>query len=571
MRTSRRVFLKQSAGLAGLFLAGGVPLSASSQVGSILVNSVGFLPTGAKYCILRGRDQVDFSLVSTNGGEVVFRGGTKSIPGDHGDFVVGDFTELRREGQYRVVATGVESPDFSIAPDAYDSALQMCVSYFGRQRCGDSKTGHHAPCHLDDGRRSDNGQGQDVTGGWHDACDVRKWVNATLYGMTGLSRALDLLGADWKRPQIIDELRWGNQYFLKMQEPAGFVMDFCGGDDGNHWTDNIRGTADDRPIHVEPCELPSQYHFVAVQAAMARLTRHDDPVYSRQCENAAQVCIHWCLQQPTRFAASLSMAILALTQLDRAFGGDQYRQLAARFVNQLIGLQVTDQSSAYGIQGFFRSEPDSPEPYRAIMHGNLPLLALCEALERWPNDSSASLWRKRLRLNVDYNLSMSARSAFGTVPFGLYVGKDPGGNRRIGNCWYRWFMKPRSEHASSGDWWVGINAHLASNGIGLMKAARLLNDQRAAVAGQRQLDWILGANPFATSTVTAVGRNNPPIFQTDEFSPPTPPIAGGVMNGIGGSAADEAVLRPGDYHTCEYWTPMTAYTLWLLAELKAGH
>jgi hypothetical protein len=41
------------------------------------------------------------------------------------------------------------------------------------------------------------------------------------------------------------------------------------------------------------------------------------------------------------------------------------------------------------------------------------------------------------------------------------------------------------------------------------------------------------------------------------------------MNGIGGSDSDEAALLPGSYHTCEYWTPMVAYTMWLLAELSA--
>jgi hypothetical protein len=41
-----------------------------------------------------------------------------------------------------------------------------------------------------------------------------------------------------------------------------------------------------------------------------------------------------------------------------------------------------------------------------------------------------------------------------------------------------------------------------------------------------------------------------------------------VMNGISGSANDLPQLRPGFWQECEYWTPMAAYTLWLLSELR---
>jgi len=45
-------------------------------------------------------------------------------------------------------------------------------------------------------------------------------------------------------------------------------------------------------------------------------------------------------------------------------------------------------------------------------------------------------------------------------------------------------MPQRNENPSSPDWWVGINAHLASNGIGLLRASRLLNDPALAKPGE---------------------------------------------------------------------------------------
>ena len=58
----------------------------------------------------------------------------------------------------------------------------------------------------------------------------------------GLARAYELEDMQYRKA-ILDELLWGNQYFLKMQEPQGYVMDFIGGDlkkhsDNNRWTNN---------------------------------------------------------------------------------------------------------------------------------------------------------------------------------------------------------------------------------------------------------------------------------------------------------------------------------------------
>lgn len=118
-------------------------------------------------------------------------------------------------------------------------------------------------------------------------------------------------------------------------------------------------------------------------------------------------------------------------------------------------------------------------------------------------------------------------------------------------------------------WWVGINSNLASAGVGLVKAGKILNDSRLLELAQRQLDWILGVNPFYSSTVEGIGYNHPQQFvNSSEFRPATPRLPGAVMNGIGGTVDDMPDLYDGSYHTAEYWTPMVAYTMWLMAELS---
>lgn len=565
---TRRQFLARSAGASALLMAGDCPVSDGAPPDSSpLLNPVGFAPRAGKVCVLSGRRPGTFSIVAADTGRVEYRGRLSSRNGDLGEYLQADFSDLRNPGRYLIRIGEMRSNSFALSDDVYDDALRKSVVYFSRQRCGDSKSGHHTPCHLDDGRRTDNGQHHDATGGWHDACDVRKWVNATIYGMLGLLRVLENPPPTCPPAALIEELRWGNQYFLKMQEPPGYLMDFCGGNTGNWYTDNRIGTADDRPVQTRVCELPAQFHFVTAQAGLIRHLRNNDIPYAARCETAARKCFRWCTAgRHTHTSTSLAAAVLACVGLHRTFEEPRFAELAGEFASRLSELQVTHGP----VQGFFLRSFGRPDPVREIMYGNLPLLALCEILERFDRFPARDQIMRSLQAHIQYLREMTARSAFGTVPFGLYAGADPGGDRRIGNYWYRWFMRPHGENPASPQWWVGINAHLTSNGIGLLRAGRLLGDSSLERLAQRQLDWVLGVNPLAASTITGVGHNQPPLFKTDEFKPPTPLIPGGVMNGLGGDENDQLVLLPGSYHTCEYWTPMVAYAMWLMMELTRG-
>lgn len=87
---------------------------------------------------------------------------------------------------------------------------------------------------------------------------------------------------------------------------------------------------------------------------------------------------------------------------------------------------------------------------------------------------------------------------------------------------------------------------------------------------QRQLDWITGINPFNSSTVAGIGYNHPKHFPGSTFYPTTPVIPGAVLNGLGGTTADQPEIGNGSWQISEYWTPMVAFTIWLMAELTAA-
>ena len=539
----------------------------------VMINQAGYLPDATKYCMLAGKASCEFEVINVESNETVYRGTmTHSGRKDIGYYVTGDFTTVRQPGTYYIRSGEVRSFPFHISKSVYDEPMQLALSYFSKQRCGNSTTGFMTPCHVDDGIRLDNNKHQDVSGGWHDASDVRKWVDATIYGMVGILRMAETVGHERYRNRIVEELKWGNRYFLNMQEPEGYVMSHVGGDvfvhaDNNRWTDNRLETDDNRIIQTKPAEISSQFTFAAVEAEMYEYMKTADPAYARKCLDAAVKCFDWCVRTVENYTASThGIAIVAAVELYKATKEAKYKDFAFKMADKLVALQVSEKKEP--LQGFFRDSEKSDDFYQAIFQGDNPLIGLCKLLTAFPDQKNGKYRDAVKQYCYQYLQFISERNAFGLLPYGVYLERQ-GGDRNVGRYCYRYFMHPEQE------WWVGINANIAGKAVGLIMASRLLNDPKLTVTAQRQLDWIFGANPFGVSSMIGVGYSHPGIPLTyvnlKEFSPATPHIPGAVINGIGGDRNDLPDLFAGSWQTCEYWTPMICYTLWLMAELSAGN
>src|SRR5687768_11484372 len=145
MSLTRRNFLRRSIGTALVSVAAPVATSCGAaksvnEVGAVLVNHVGFPLGRAKHCLRAGTKPVPFVVTEVATGRVVYRGNMRPAPADLGQYVVGDFTELRRAGPFEVRCEGARSGPFVVGQNVYDAAIGKCVSYFAKQRCGDSKT-----------------------------------------------------------------------------------------------------------------------------------------------------------------------------------------------------------------------------------------------------------------------------------------------------------------------------------------------------------------------------------------------------------------------------------------------
>jgi hypothetical protein len=546
--------------------------------GEILINHVGYPVKAEKVFLIRHRESpAQFRVINTQNNKTVFKGITMARQGYFGNYFEGNFTDVSAEGTYVIEMNKLKSEPFRIAANIYEDAIKKIVTYFSIQRCGPSTTGYAAPCHVDDGRRLDTGPGwtmkpyRDVSGGWHDAGDYRKWVAFTLFGMIGLSRVAEIMGPDWNRSQIEEELKWGNRYFLAMQNDAGYIMNFCGGDDGMFLTDNIPGTADDRPIHTEPASFvhngidrSAQYNFAQAQALTARVFKTSDPEYSKKCVEAASRCLAWCEKNfYANGATDMGAALMAYIELYKTTADKKLLDEALILAGRLMDIQVKSTGSAGQVRGYFLTSTRDDNPTHQSWQGQQHILGFCELVELLPGHKDAMSWNETIRMYCeDYLLPLIDMNNFNLVPIGLYK-SDPGNHKKIGDFWVR-YLPVTANNA----WGGGDNGSIASTGTCLMHAARILNNQKLKYFAQRQLDWIIGLNPLNMSTADGIGRNQPIRFINSSLNIP-PLIEGAVMNGIGATVDDTPDMVPGSWQNCEYWTPPTVQTMLLMAELNS--
>ncbi len=546
---------------------------------AIALNHLGFLPGARKTVIFRYSGEegpADFQIRDIAGGAGAVR---QTLPlkrqsSDVIDCLVGDFSAIQREGMYQISIAGELSTPFFIRPDVWRRTLPKAAGYYRYQRCGVEVPGVHAACHLDDARRRDNGQPVDVTGGWHDAGDLRKWMDATLLNAIGLLRLARNLGAQWDAggsglSPLLDEVRWGNRYFLKMQDSDGLVWaDVAGGVNGdnsdNHWTDNRPGTEDDR--YLNPAKSGrNQALFVTVQAMAAQAFQATDAAYAKQCLAAAQRC--WSAAKHEGNTGDLARWVIAALEMRAAAGALEnapYTAEAIQLGARLLALQAADfEGGQKEIRGFWHSSDRDRNPYTDAVHSALPPLALLELARALPEHPSARRWRDAVRLHLDeYVTPLVAHSAYAIVPFGVFLGSPTAETYRplAGDLTYRYFMPVRKQF-----WWLGMTSHLECYALLLAEAAQAFGHAPYRDLAYRQLEWVMGANPFGACLMTGEGMRNP--YPHSRF---VGLIPGGIMNGIAGNRMDAPILdmqNGFDWRTTEYWSPHNAYYLWAVSTL----
>ena len=257
--------------LLSLFLFVGVCSFSQDFSNHIRVDKFGYRPDATKTAVIRhpqvGSDAMDtefapgttYSVVNSETKEVVYSGEITSFANGEVDESSGDliwwfdFTPLSQPGRYYVwdETNNIRSHHFTIAEDVYNEVLRHAVRMFYYQRVGCEKKAQHAgenwsdkASHLGElqdsdcrlySAKDDLSTSRDLRGGWYDAGDFNKYTIWTCNYIESLLLAYmenpKVFTDDYNIPEsgngvpdLLDEVKWGMDWVLRMQEDDGSVL-----------------------------------------------------------------------------------------------------------------------------------------------------------------------------------------------------------------------------------------------------------------------------------------------------------------------------------------------------------
>ena len=217
-----------------------IPVQKNSWV---RINQLGYLPESIKVAVFISEEKEffqNFSLINKETSEEVFLGKVKAVDGSGWGMPSAyrlDFSNFEKPGFYYLKAGNAVSPQIKINADVYSGTADFILNYMRQQRCGFNPYLNDS-CHLHDGIIVDHptrsGEFIDVSGGWHDATDYLQYTttsaNALYQMMFAWQKHPEVFGDSFQAnglsgengiPDILDEIKWGLDWLLKMNPSYG--------------------------------------------------------------------------------------------------------------------------------------------------------------------------------------------------------------------------------------------------------------------------------------------------------------------------------------------------------------
>ncbi len=241
---------------------------------NIVVDQFGYRPEMQKVAVIRDAEVgfgselpdyapgVEMQVQNVDTGEIVFTGNVEVRNGGAVEQTSGDriwwfdFSDVDQAGSYTVFdpQNNARSGQFDIRDDVYEDVLRTAFRTFLYQRSGFAKSAalagpwsdgaSHLRFNQDPAARritNLNAPTRDLRGGWYDAGDYNKYTNFNSDYILGLLNAYrdnpSVWGDDFDMPEsgngipdIIDEVVFGLQHMIRMQNGNGSILSVVGVD-----------------------------------------------------------------------------------------------------------------------------------------------------------------------------------------------------------------------------------------------------------------------------------------------------------------------------------------------------
>jgi hypothetical protein len=510
--------------------------------GRIAFSHSGYKTQSQKTAVLNDPSVKTFRIFESQTAKNVLEKEVKTIKTSTGDFQILDFTELTAEGEYFIACGDTITRTFPVGDKIWEDSIWKTINFMFCERCGTHVPNKHYPCCLDRFVEHE-GIKLHASGGWHDAADMAQNFINTAEISAAFFALLDSCAYDSDLyERVLEEGRWGLEWMLKTRFGDGFRAHSVG---GAHWTLNRIGDGDDR---IRPARYHCHNNFIgaAVQAIGYTALKKSDPVYaeySLKCAKedwdfAAEGLLNEGIKtEYTDHAVSpvtvYSSAVWAGVELYKVTGDDKYKDGAkeyAKFVLRCQQQQIPDWDIP--LTGFFHRQPDCKIISRGAHRSqeNTMMMALCGLCETFPNDPDWIDWYYGVVLYSENQKKVFEYTApFYMAPCSIYHEDEidwdedtfiqQHAQMRGGGMTDEiraQFAKMLNNGVKLGKgyylrrfpvWYSfrGNHSPVLSAGKAAAQAAKVRNDNHLAELATRQLEWIVGKNPFAESLMFGEG------------------------------------------------------------------
>lgn len=554
---------------------------------AIAYSHSGYRPGSRKQALVQHVSDTSFKLYNEVTGEVAYEG--KGRPVKDG-FVVLDFSDLEAHGRYTIAVGGLRSKPFAIGDEAFLATAWRTLNFFYAERCGYDQPGIHQECHQDVLCVHPDGRTLSVAGGWHDAADLTQGVgNTAEAGIAMLELATVVKDKDRKLyERLLEEARWGLNWVMRTRFGDGYRQ---GGLIIGIWTKNMRGDKDD--MQSEARNSPSDNLIASIYCALAAPHFEElDPVFARWCRNCAVEDFNFGIAEMDvdgtgeKRVESFALATVAAMQVYRLTGEEEYLNKATSFAQVVMAGQQLERRKDWKmrLRGFFY-ETTERKRILAYFHQcreHLMIEGLGMLLQDAKEHPDASKWMESCRAYADYLHDISGvMEPYGVLPGAVYevdntdysklyhegdaVGlpslEEYNGQVRNGIKLSKSHYLRRFPVAYQ---FRGFHAIIMGKAKAGFILSRLLDDRGLKDIATRQLEYIIGYNPFAMSTVYGDGYDFPLLYGAYAGD-----VVGAVPVGIETFENDDEPYFPMQ-NNCTYkeiWMHTTARVMGLVGEL----
>jgi hypothetical protein len=561
--------------------------------GRIAYSQDGYQTGAPKTAVTSDPDIKTFRIIDQRDNHIVLTKTASTVSTHVGAFQVMDFSEIRTPGRYIIEAGGMKTKPFPIDADIWAASIRKVLNFFYTERCGMDIPGIHAACHRDwtcvhgDKRIL-------INGGWHDAGDLSQQAEATdeiTYALFSLAEKLrDREGDPELYTRVLEEAKWGLDWVLKTSFGDGFRH---GGSINSRRTDGILGNDDDITVTARNNPL-TNFEAAWVEAIAYRVLKDSDPRLAKYALQMANADWQFALQglphlvkSPNLFRGNFdsdnvedelpSLAIQAAVDLWKATGEKQYEDSAVDWSVKITGAQQRMRPGwDIPLTGFFYTSTARDRLLHYCHRGReqAPMLALTALCRAFPENKNWMTWYSSATLYSEYLKTIAAYTGpYGVLPASIYADTE-----------YLHVPESRMESykkqvltgipLGKGHFlrlfpvWMDYRGHFGTilpQAQALAAAGLLRNDQASADLAEQQLEWIIGKNPFAESTMYGEGYDFVPLY-----TPSSGDMVGGLPVGIETRGEKDVPYWPvqSTWTYKEIWGHPPTNWLWLLSAIE---